>query len=152
MISDMRRPSTRLPMAVALLLGSPLAACAQSGNVAQQSRQPQQIAARSFVFSNAANNLLVQTEPHATLVVGVQDPALVAQARSWLAGRHAPAVRFVLAAAGDGAASYGDGGWGASGATVLAHEALRGPIMGVRHTNAIPALGFSDRSRDSSRP
>lgn len=148
MIAGIGRRSTPIPIVGALiLLGSPLAARAQSGDAAQpsrQSQQPQQIAARSFVFSNAANNLLVQTEPHATLVVGVQDPALVAEARAWLAARHAAAVRFVLAAAGDSAAYDGDGGWGASGATVLAHEALRGHMMGVRHANAIPALGFSE--------
>ena len=131
--------TTRRAVAALASVALPIAA-RQSAHA----QQPQQIAARSFVFSNAANNLLVQTEPHATLVVGVQDPALVAQARSWLAARHAPAVRFVLAAAGDGAASYGDGGWGESGATVLAHEALRGPMMGMRHSNAIPALGFSE--------
>lgn len=130
----MMRRSRRAAVAITLA-GIALPASAQ---------QPLQIAARSFVFSNAANNLLVQTEPHATLVVGVQDPALVARARAWLAARHAPAVRFVLAAAGDSAAYDGDGGWGAGGATVLAHEALRGRMMGMHPSNAIPALGFSD--------
>jgi len=148
MIAGIRRRSAPIPIVVALLLlGNPLTAWAQSGDAAQASRQsqpPQQIAARSFVFSNAANNLLVQTEPHVTFVVGVQDPSLVAEARAWLAARRAPAVRFVLAAAGDSAAYDGDGGWGASGATVLAHEALRGHMMGTRHANAIPALGFSE--------
>jgi len=127
-------------------------AIALAGSALPVSAQvPQQVAARTFVFANADNNLLVQTEPRATLVVGVQDPALVAQARAWLAARHAPAVRFVLAAAGDSAAYYGDGGWGASGATVLAHEALRGRMMGIRRPdrpatalNAVPGLGFSE--------
>lgn len=113
-------------------------------------QQPEQIAAHTFVFSNARNNLLVQLEPRVTFVAGVQDPALVSSARAWLAARHAPTVRWVVAAAGDSAAEYGDGGWGALGATVAAHEALRGRMMGMRQSDrpavrsAVPALGFSE--------
>jgi len=117
----------------------------------QSSQAPQQIAEHTFLFSNAHNNLLVQREPRATFVAGVQDPALVARARDWLSAQHAPPVRWVLAAAGDSAAEYGDGGWGATGATVVAYEGIRGRMMGMRQPNrpasapnAVPSLGFSE--------
>lgn len=137
-------------IAAATLLGAAVPACAQQ-SASPAAAQPQQIAARTFLFSNAHDNLLVQTEPRVTFVAGVQDPALVARARAWLAARHAPAVRWVVAAAGDSAAEYGDGGWGATGATVVAYEGIRGRMMGMRQPNraatvpkAIPALGFSE--------
>lgn len=144
MIARFGRPA--LAVALVIRAGTPLPAQQATSRAASQ---PQQVAARTFLFSNARNNLVVQTEPGATFVAGVQDPALVASARAWLAARRAPAVRWVVATAGDSAAQYGDGGWGATGATVAAYEGIRGAMMGARQSNravpaALPALGFSE--------
>lgn len=69
-------------------------------------------------------NLVALTGAEGTVLVGTQAPSLTPKIRAALAARGAPAVRWVIATAGDSAWSAGDAGWGAAGATVFMHERL----------------------------
>jgi cyclase len=130
------------------------AAALVSGSAAAQpsaAAAPLEVVPGTFVFAEPEGNVVVHVGPRDTFIVGVLAPAAGAQVREFLASRHAPAVRFALAADGPNAARYGDGGWGRSGAMTIAHEHLRlrmlaafsDPARGEAAGAELPALGFS---------
>jgi cyclase len=59
------------------------------------------------------------------VLMGVQSPATTAAIEAELARRTTSPRRYVVLAPGDSGAVSGDGGWGALGATVVAHEWTR---------------------------
>jgi hypothetical protein len=113
---------------------------------------PTEIASATFVFAEPEGNLLLHVGPRDSIVVGALAPRATAAVLEFLATRHAPAVRFALAADGPEAARDGDGGWGRVGATTIAQERLRARMSAAfkdttrRDTLAgiaLPTLGFS---------
>lgn len=109
-----------------------------------------------YVLSTPGANLVVLLSHDTACVVGPQLPALVSSARALLATQPRSRVRFVLATPAEGAAAYGDGGWGATGAVVLAQELWRrrqGEALDARPASArptprmaaaLPGMGFSE--------
>jgi hypothetical protein len=98
------------------------AAAAQGENAAPV--RVQEIAPGFHLLTQGADNLVLFAGEGATLVVGVQTPALAGGARA-LAGRLGAApIRWAVMMESDSAAAYADGGWGRLGAQTLAHEML----------------------------
>ena len=113
-----------------------------------------QVAPHAYVVSDHGRNLVLITGARASMVTGVQEPALVEKARRALDSLHAQPVRYVVLMSGPGAVGFEDGGWEARGALALAHEGLRYAILRARRTadSAVvrartthaPTMGFSE--------
>jgi cyclase len=138
-----------------------LAVLALSAASSAQTRVPaaggvtdEEIAPGFHLLRDGADDLLVYAGPDASVVVGIQSPALAGRARALLDGLHAGPVRFAVAAESEAAPGYLDGGWGRTGALTLAHEMLdlrmeqwekatreagRSPLPGT----ALPATSFT---------
>jgi hypothetical protein len=100
-----------------------------------------------FLVADSMDNLVVYTGKEASLVAGVQSPALVARAKALLSSEKAGPVRFVVMMESEDAPSYGDGGWRATGATTMAHEFLWDRIYMALHPDSASAA-----SNPSPRP
>lgn len=143
----MHRHMSRL-LAAAVLFTVPLSGMAQDISAPTVSEE---IGPDVFIVSSWRANMLVRIGATGSFIAGPQYPELVRGARALMADRKAPPVRFVLAAAADDVAMYGDGGWGRRGAITFAHEALRyrmplapgdssaNPFQGIQ-----TGLGFSE--------
>jgi len=111
---------------------------------------PVQVTGETYLIALTEGNLLVHVGTTDSLVVGAMTPQGTALARRWLAARHAPPVRFALAADGPELARYADGGWGGLGAVTIAHERLRSRMESNSESPdrpagvALPRLGFSE--------
>lgn len=113
-----------------------------------------QVAPLAYVVSDHGRNLVLITGTRASMVAGVQDPALVEKARRALDSLHAQPVRYVVLMSGPGAVGFEDGGWEGRGALVLAHEGLRYAILRARRSadsaavrarpTHAPTMGFSE--------
>ncbi|HKP74754.1 MAG TPA: hypothetical protein VJT67_04390 [Longimicrobiaceae bacterium] len=110
-----------------------------------------QIAPHAFVVTEGGRNLVLITGARESMVVGMQQPAVVAKARQVLATLHAPPVRYAVMMMGPGAAGFGDAGWGRDGALTIAQERLRYRIFGAAENrpasdsaNHAPTMGFSE--------
>jgi hypothetical protein len=113
-----------------------------------------QVAPHAYVVTDHGRNLVLITGARASMVVGVQEPALVEKARRALDALHAQPVRYVALMNGAGAVGFEDAGWEGRGALVVAHEGLRYGILRARRgadsatvrarTTHVPAMGFSE--------
>ena len=110
-----------------------------------------QVAPHAYVVSNQGRNLVLITGARASMVVGVQEPALVEKARRALDALHAQPVRYVALMNGPGAAGFEDAGWEERGALVLAHEGLRYAILRARRS-AFDADSVAFRRRSTRAP
>src|SRR5512134_1933813 len=108
----------RLPLCLVALLGVPTTGSAQVLTV-------QEPAPGVLVLTTFAGNSIASVGPDGAVLVGVQSPATTAAIEAELARRTASPRRYVVLAPGDSAAVAGDAGWGALGATVVAHEWTR---------------------------
>lgn len=126
-------------VALLLIAASPLAAQeAEKGKASITAVAPQ-----LYVVSTRTGNLVVRIGSTETIVVGLQDPILVAAARTMLGRIGAPPVRFAVLMVGDSSRTYGDGGWSTTGAITFAHENARfdrKPNM----AHPLPTVGFSE--------
>jgi cyclase len=143
----MLRTRLRLAAGVALAVASaalPAHAQPAAGGLAVQ------IAPHAYVVTEQGRNLVLITGTHASMVAGVQEPALVAKARRALEALHALPVRYVVLMRDAGAVGYEDGGWEEQGALAIAHEGLRYAILRARriaaaaHATGAPSMGFSE--------
>jgi cyclase len=120
-----RRALIRRPALLAALTGLALAAApAKAQTPAAVRPTDEEIAPGFHLLRDGADCLLVYAGPDASVVVGIQSPALVGRARSLLARLHAGPVRFAVAEESEAAPGYLDGGWGRRGALTLAQEML----------------------------
>ena len=118
----------------ALLAAAPAAASGQT--VAVQEPAP-----GVLVLTTFAGNSIASYGPDGAVVAGVQSPVTTAAIEAELARRTASARRFVVLAPGDSGVVAGDAGWGALGATVVAHEWTRPRLAGWGASGgAAPAL------------
>lgn len=142
-----RRPAcSASQILAALLVAAPLLG---QGTPPRQRVQNRQVAPGVYLISQPAGNMLVMVGKDGPVVVGIQAPSLVAEARELLASLHAPRVKYVLAISGDSAVQLGDGGWGRDGATAIAHEGIRNKIRWTLKSDStawrrFPAVGFAD--------
>ena len=95
------------------------------GSVAAQLVSVQQPEPGVLVLTTFAGNSVASVGPEGAVVAGVQSPSTTAEIEAIL-GRHTTSPRrFVVLAPGDSGVVAGDAGWGALGATVVAHEWTR---------------------------
>lgn len=131
-----------------------LAATALAPGAARAQVQVQEIAPGYWLHALPTANLLLYGGADGSVVVGVQEPGLVAAARETIRARGLRPVRYALLTEDDSAAGYGDGGWGPGGAVTLAHEMFqlrmdrrvrprRGTGVPLPAGTALPALSFS---------
>ena len=102
----------------AVLIGAAAPAAAQNVTV-------QEIGPGVLVFTTPAGNSIASVGPDGAVVIGVQSPLTTAAIEAELARRTRSPRRFVVLAPGDSGVVAGDAGWGALGATVVAHENTR---------------------------
>jgi hypothetical protein len=112
------------------------------------------VAPHAYVVTDHGRNLVLITGARASMVAGVQEPALVRKARRALVSLGAAPVRYVVLMNGPGAVGFEDAGWERRGALVLAHEGLRYAILRARRTGdsaavrarttRAPTMGFSE--------
>jgi hypothetical protein len=94
-----------------------------------------------YLLADSSENLMVFAGTEASLVAGVQSPALVARAKALVAKERAGPVRYAVAMESERALAYGDGGWRASGTTTIAHEYLRIRMYLAMHPEPDSATG-----------
>lgn len=147
--SSPRRRWRRIAAALACLSAPvPGAAPAQDGV------RVQEIAPGYWLHALPTANLLLYGGADGSVVMGVQEPRLVAAARETVRTRGLRPVRYALLMEDDSAAGYGDGGWGAAGAVTMSHELFqvrmdrrvrprRGTGIPLPAGTALPALSFS---------
>lgn len=131
----------RRPFLAALFALVVCIVCATPRLVAQDAAQVKEIAPKFYLISSATANLLLLVADDASFVVGVQQPALVAQAVAKVQELKAPAVKYVLIADDEHASDYGDGGWAQRGAVTLSHEAMVGRLR--KPDTTPPMISFS---------
>ena len=102
----------------ALLLPAPAVMAGQAVAVAQP-------APGVLVLTTFAGNSIASVGPDGAVLVGVQSPATTAEIAAILARHTTSPRRYVVLAPGDSGVVAGDAGWGALGATVVAHEWTR---------------------------
>jgi cyclase len=108
------------------------------------------VAPHAYVVTDHGRNLVLITGARASMVAGVQEPALVRKARRALVSLGAAPVRYVVLMNGPGAVGFEDAGWERRGALVMAHEGLRYAILRARriaaavHLTRAPTMGFSE--------
>jgi hypothetical protein len=121
-----------------LLAGLPAAASAQLVTV-------QEPAPGVLVLTTFAGNSIASVGPDGAVLVGVQSPATTAAIEAELARRTRSPRRYVVLAPGDSGAVAGDAGWGALGATVIAHEWTRPRLesWGAR-PGGLPVVTYSE--------
>jgi hypothetical protein len=122
-----------------LLLGGPAGAAAQVVTV-------QEPAPGVLVLTTFAGNSVASVGPDGAILAGVQSPATTAAIEAELARRTASPRRYVVLAPGDSGAVAGDAGWGALGATVVAHEWTRPRLeaWGAAPPNRLPVVTYSE--------
>ncbi|HEX5438390.1 MAG TPA: hypothetical protein VFW98_14645 [Gemmatimonadaceae bacterium] len=124
-----------------------VAACAREPASAA-APQAAQINEHLFILPSSQGNMVVLLGKDSSLVVGPPAPSLVQNARALVTSQHAGPVRFAVITSSDSALDYEDGGWGRTGAVVLAHELLRARMQRLRRTRsdayALPNIGFSE--------
>lgn len=140
----------RIPRAgfAALVLAAATPALAQqpaAGGLAVQ------VAPHAYVVTERGHNLVLITGARASMVAGLQEPALVAKARRALDSLHAAPVRYVALMNGAGAVGFDDAGWEERGALAVAHEGLRYGILRARRT-AFEADSVAFRGRSTRAP
>ena len=151
-------PMIRIPFrraaAAAFVLAvaaAPLRAQPAAGGLAVQ------IAPHAYVVSDHGRNLVLITGARASMVAGLQEPALVEKARRALDALHAQPVRYAVLMLGTGAVEWEDAGWEGRGALAVAHEGLRYRIFRARRSmpdadsaalrrrsTRVPSMGFSE--------
>jgi cyclase len=108
-----------------LLVGWLLAAHLAGAPSAAQTVAVQELTPGVLVLTTAAGNSVASVGPDGALVAGVQSALTTAAIEAELARRTPSSRRFVVLAPGDSGVVSGDAGWGALGATVVAHELTR---------------------------
>lgn len=123
----------------AMLLGMPASGAAQLVTV-------QEPAPGVLVLTTFAGNSIASVGPDGAVLVGVQSPATTAAIEAELARRTTSPRRYVVLAPGDSAAVAGDAGWGALGATVVAHEWTRPRLeaWGASRPAPLPPVTYSE--------
>lgn len=115
-----------------------------------ESQSTLEVAPSTFVVTTRSGNAVVHIGKTDAFVAGVLSPEANRAIRDFLAERHAPPVRFVLAIDAPDAARYGDGGWGQQGAITAAQERFRSQMTAdlkpetAEPGAALPILGFSN--------
>lgn len=89
----------------------------------------QEAAPGVLVLTTPAGNSIASVGSDGAVLAGVQSPVTTAALEAELARRTASLRRYVVLAPGDSGVVAGDAGWGALGATVVAHELTR-PRLG----------------------
>ncbi len=105
-------------IAIAGLAGAPVAGAAQSVRVTEP-------APGVLVLTTRAGNSVASVGPDGAVVAGVQSPGTTPAIEAELGRRTRSPRRYVVLAPGDSVFVAGDAGWGALGATVMAHEWTR---------------------------
>ena len=144
----MRMSTTGAVAALALAAAAP--APAQEAPV-----RVEEVAPGIHLLTRGGDNLVVYAGTGATVVIGVQEPALVARAREVAARPGMPPVRYAVMLESAAAPAYGDAGWGRLGVLTVAHEMLHyrierwaraqadsGRAAAVAHP--VPATSFSE--------
>ena len=123
----------------ATILGVPATAAAQAVTV-------QEAAPGVLVLTTFAGNSIASVGPDGAVVVGVQSPATTAAIEAELARRTRSPRRYVVLAPGDSGVVAGDAGWGALGATVVAHEFTRPRLeaWGAAGPASLPPVTYSE--------
>lgn len=85
----------------------------------------QEVGPGVLVITTPAGNSVASVGPDGAVLAGVQSPLTTAAIEAELARRTPSPRRFVVLAPGDSGIVSGDAGWGALGATVVAHELTR---------------------------
>ena len=95
-----------------------------------------------LVLTTFAGNSIASVGPDGAVLVGVQSPATTAAIEAELARRTTSPRRYVVLAPGDSGVVTGDAGWGALGATVVAHEWTR-PRLAAWGASPLPPVTYS---------
>lgn len=127
-----------------LAAGAVLAAAPAAAQAGPGARQ---VARDVYLIARPSGNMLVLAGSDGPIVLGAQNPELVAATRSLLDSLRAR-PRYVFVTADDNAVANRDGGWGKEGAITVAHELIRNKIRRLARTDStilpqMPVLGYS---------
>ena len=128
-------------IAAVALASAPASGAAQAVTVLEPARGV-------LVLTTRAGNAIASVGPDGAVLVGVQTAATTPAIEAELARRTRSPRRFVVLAPGDSGIVAGDAGWGALGATVVAHEWTRPRLEewggGAAGPPPLPPVTYSD--------